>query len=41
MSMMSKQIITHIKGHYGWKNPYQILKEKKSIKEESEDNYRS
>ena len=29
--------ITHTKWHYGWKNPYQILKVKESIKEDSED----
>ena len=29
--------MTHTKGHYGWKNPYQILKVEEAIKEDSED----
>ena len=36
-SMSLKQVITHTKGHYGWKNPKQFLKVKEAIKEDSKD----
>ena len=32
-----KQVITHTKEHYGWKNLNQFLKVKETIKEDSED----
>ena len=32
-----KQVITHTKGHYGWKNLNQISKVKEAIKEDSKD----
>ena len=36
-SVSLKQVITHTKGHCGWKNPNQFLKLEEAIKEDSND----